>query len=179
MIILSTHLDTVKPLELNYDKGVLWGLLDDFAGTLCLFSALVQEKELVHLEKQGKIKLYFNNAEEFGRLDNPPAVKKEDTVICIDIADSDKLSMENISGFKSKDLKDLRESLEWESFKFSTKEYTGDPEDMDDGWLWKGKCRVISLILPAKGDWHSNSVMKIEDLKDSVRFLTRLICYLL
>lgn len=178
MILLTAHTDTVRELKVGYDRGKFVGLLDDFVGVIALFTALLSDKSLIEAERLGELKVYLNTMEEWCILDEPPDVSKSDTVIVIDVSNTKKFSIENISGFRDVELAELKSSLQWEGLDFVMRKFSGEPADRDDAWLWRGKCKVLSFIIPVKGPFHVYSTTDVEVVTQASHFLKRLICHL-
>ena len=168
MILLSSHLDRViQDYKLSYEKGTHIGLLDNFIGILLGYLVLYDDKNVAELAKSGKIKFWHNQGEEWGILDGTmPKVDKKDIIIVVDVADGpgyvDKdFSIENISGFTKKEIKDLKETMEWEGFNVKIKELDFKCEDdEDEAWAWaKLGHKVVSFIIPIDAgpeyQWHN------------------------
>jgi len=86
MILLSAHLDRViQDFDLDYRNGQHIGLLDNVAGVLLTYLTLYDDANLRALEIEGKLRVWHNKGEEWGRLVNPPKLNKKDLVICVDV----------------------------------------------------------------------------------------------
>lgn len=188
MLIISAHLDRVyQEFQLSYAAGTMTGLLDNYIGVLLTFSTLFDDENLVALEKEGKIALYFNRGEEWGRLTNPPTVGKSDTVLCVDVWCPPKpceFSLDNIWGFTETELKELREGLEWEGFNVLCRKFSNNKDEEDESWSWHGKAGktlVFSIPIIAKEDgWHRQDCsVSVDTILRCRQGLKRTICYLL
>ena len=189
MILLSSHKDTVKhDYALSYEKGVHMGLLDNFIGILVSYLTIYDDKSLIELEKQGKIRIWHGDGEEFGLLRDYPKMTKKDLVVVVDVADGPvyknvDISLENISGISDKQIKEWKESLEWEGFKVLTKKYTGKPDDEDEAWKWRELgIPVLSFIIPIncgkEYQWHTdNCEISSEGVLKARQILKRFLCY--
>lgn len=192
MILLSAHKDTVmNDYRFEYKDGVFIGLLDNTIGVFICNSLILEEPNLVKLEKQNKVGFFFGNGEEWGLHDDFPKLTKKDIVIVVDVASGDQyrnidFSLENISGFTATKIKDIKEHLEWEGLKLKTKKFYGNPDDEDESWQWKELgIPVISFIIPIENGnkdtgWHvGDCTITIEKLNKAKQGLKRLINILL
>jgi hypothetical protein len=188
MILLSSHTDVVTPrLNLSYNGGNHYGLLDNFIGILTTYLTLYSSPAIRLLEKESKISIYHNTMEEFGILHNAPKLFEGDIVINIDVCSNNEydnydIAIENIYGIEN--INSVIENLEWEGYKILKKEYTGDLEDEDEAFEWiKKQQPVLSFIIPiqSRGNgWHKeNSIISNEVVLKASECLSRLICYLL
>jgi hypothetical protein len=192
MILLSAHKDTVRNnFKLCYQGGKYVGLLDNFIGVMIVNSLLIEDPNIVRLEKQGKIGVFFGDSEEWGTITDMPKLRKEDIALVVDVAIGDQykgldISLENISGFTKEEITDLRESLIWEGFKVKTKLYDGNKDDEDEAWYWKKKGnKAISFIIPVQAGsketgWHvDDCFIYVENVVIAQQILKRTINYLL
>jgi hypothetical protein len=166
MLILSAHKDLVKNnYKFSYDKGVFKGLLDNYIGRMILDSLLIDEPSLYELSKQGKIKSFYNNYEEWALTIDFPTLTSDDIVIVVDVAsgksyDGYDFGLENISGFTKDEIDNFQGNLIWEGFNPLTREYDGSEDDADEAFQWvKLGHKVISFIIPIqngnqKTGWH-------------------------
>lgn len=189
-ILLSAHKDKVySSSRLEFSKGVHTGLLDNQIGMLATYLAVYTNASLFELSKQGEIGIFHSEHEEFALDIDFPKLSKETIVLVVDLASGKQyagkhFSLENIFGFEKDEIKNLRESLEWEGYKFLTKPYDGTPEDEDESWVWiKKKQKVLSFIIPVQGEsWHhisGNNSLTSDVMKMAVQGLIRTINYLL
>ena len=193
-ILLSSHQDTVQEgYNLSFENGEHKGMIDNFGGILLTYLTLYSEENLIRFEKEGKIKIWHSKGEEWGRLDNAPEMDKDDIILVVDCADLphyDEIdfSIENISGFSEDEVVALKEDLQWQGFKVSTKmmdKNCGDDED--ESWKWEEKgYRTMSFTVPidcglSRG-WHrhqqDNSV-SLEKMNICKKGLKRVLCHLL
>lgn len=188
MILLCAHSDQIKNgLTLSYKNGKLKGLLDNFAGILVLYSAIFDDPSLIELEKKGQIGIFHNTGEEFGLLNNPPKVSRNDIVICVDVWCMDKkydYSLDNIYGFSKKEISNLKESLNWERHSVLFRKFTNNQDEADESWLWRknvSRCLTFSVPIEVKNnEWHGDdATISIERIIKCRQGLKRLICYLL
>lgn len=162
MILLSAHLDRViQDYNVQFKRGVHTGLLDNFAGLLLTYLMLYDDANVRALEKEGKLAIWHNQGEEWSRLTNPPRVTKKDVVIVVDVwvmKGRYDFSLDNIWGFSPKEVREMKEWLEWEGFKPLIKRYTGNPDEWDESFEWhKAAGRVLTFSIPIQaknGGWH-------------------------
>jgi hypothetical protein len=191
MLLISPHIDRViQEFRLSYNKGIHTGLLDNILGILLTYITLYDNQNLIDLEKESKIKIWHNTGEEWGRLVNPPELTQEDIAMIVDVADQKEydrydFSIENISGFTSKELQKLKAMLKWEGFHALVKRYTGRTNDQDESWLWrKRKIKTLSFIIPIDAQdtgWHriqQDNNCSVEKMKICQQGLKRLINFL-
>jgi len=190
MILLSSHIDRVnQEFDLFYEKGIHKGLLDNFLGILLCYLTLYDDTNLIKFEKEGKIKLWHNQGEEWGILNNPPVLGVNDIALVVDVADNPAytgmdFSLENIWGLSEAEINKLKEMFAWEGFKALIKPFTGEEIDHDEAWIWKEKgIKTMSFIVPINATnrgWHrSDSTVSSEKIKVCRQGLKRLINYLL
>lgn len=190
MILLSAHKDTVmNNWPLKYDRGKFVGLLDNWVGVTTITTLLLTEPAIEVLVKKKILKLFYGDTEEWGTITSIPKVSKKDIVLVVDVCAGNRyknidLSLENISGFGNNKIREIKENLIWEGFGIKTKFYTGEHEDEDEGWAWKGKCKVISCIIPINdekgtGFHQCDCTITLDSFKRSMNALKRLICYLI
>lgn len=192
MILLSAHKDVVfHPYNLKYENGKFIGLLDNYIGQLIVNGLFLEEPNLIKFERDGSLKVFFGGGEEWGRQDDFPKITKKDLVIVVDVCSGSQykgidFSIECISGVKDKDVKTLKENLEWEGFKMRTKKYDGNPDDEDESYHWvKLGIPVMSFIIPIENGskdtgWHNDDcTIAIEKVLKCKQGLKRLINYLL
>lgn len=192
MVLLSAHKDTVMNNYLfEYKKGKFIGLLDNAIGMLVCNSLLLEEWNVCALEKMGKVGLFFGDSEEWGTIGELPKLKKEDTVVVVDVASGTHykgldFTLENIHGFKPDKITDIKESLEWEGFKLRAKVWDGNPDDEDEAWKWRELGhKAISFIIPVENGskdtgWHvPDCTITVEKVVRAKQGLKRLINYLL
>ena len=192
MILLSAHRDTImKDYAFKYENGVYTGLLDNAIGVLLAQLVVFDDPIVAKLEKQGEVKLWFGDGEEWGILECPIKVTNKDLVIVVDVCcgeqyDGFDCSIENISGIHKKDLTDLRESLEWEGHKVRFKNYDGTPDDEDEAFKWvEKKIPVFSFIIPIEAGseetgWHNEDcTITYEKMLKCRQILKRTINYML
>lgn len=202
MILISAHQDKVRDdIDLSYINGKMTGLLDNFLGMFVVLDTVLRDKNISYLEQDKKIRLFFNDSEEWGTLTELYPLTKKDIALVVDVASSKEyegldFSLENVWGFSDKQLKELKESLEWEGLRFQIKKYSGKPEEEDEAWYWrKQKIPTMSFIIPIKNPprvknpdtgefypetgWHSsNCSIDLYSVNRAVHSLKRLICYL-
>lgn len=165
MVLLSAHLDRViQDYDVQFEKGRHIGLLDNFLGVLLTYLVYYDDRNLQALEREGKLRIWHNHGEEWGRLDNAPKLTKKDLVIVVDVAAADRyknydFGIENISGMPEKDIKALEGFLKWEGFRPYIHRF--DPKDteyQDESWSWQAKgipAFCFSIPILAKDDgWH-------------------------
>ncbi len=203
MILISAHQDRVKnDIDLSYINGKMTGLLDNFLGVFVSLTAITQDPNLSYLEMDKKIRLFFSKSEEWGTPYDLYPLTQKDIALVVDVAsgkqyDSLDFTIENIYGFTDKQIRELKESLEWEGFRFHMKRYTGKPEEEDEAWYWrKKKIPTMSFIIPIKNPprvmnpdtgklypetgWHSsNCSADLYSINRAVLSLRRLLCYLI
>lgn len=192
MILLSAHKDTVMhPYRFEYRGGIYKGLLDNAIGMLACNSLILEEPNLQVLEKKGQIGIFYGGGEEWALHEDFPKLSKKDIVIVVDVACGDQyksvdFSLENISGFESKRVIEIKEHLEWEGFKLKTKRFDGNPDDEDESWQWKNLgYKVISFIIPIesgnkKTGWHvDDCTITVDKLNRAKQGLKRLINFIL
>jgi hypothetical protein len=175
----------------EYKKGKFIGLLDNAIGMLVCNSLLLEEWNVCALEKMGKVGLFFGDSEEWGTIGELPKLKKEDTVVVVDVASGTHykgldFTLENIHGFKPDKITDIKESLEWEGFKLRAKVWDGNPDDEDEAWKWRELGhKAISFIIPVENGskdtgWHvPDCTITVEKVVRAKQGLKRLINYLL
>lgn len=187
MILLSSHLDRViQNYDVQYRNGIHRGLLDNFAGVLLTYLTIYDDPQLAALEKEGSLRIWHNQGEEWGRLTKPPKVKKTDLVICVDVWCPPRkcdFSLDNMRGFSKQETKDIREWMEWEGFNPLMKRYTGNPDEHDESFEWRGKVNkalVFSIPIKCKNDgWHriqQDNTVSYETMAKCRQGLKRLIC---
>jgi hypothetical protein len=190
MILLSAHRDTIKPnYKLTYENGSYFGLLDNFIGRLVLDSLIISDINISWLEKEGRIKIFYGEGEEWGLTYDFPKISNEDIVICVDVASGKRyngydFAIENMSGFSEDEMNRIQD-IKWEGYNALVREYDGNPEDEDEAWKWKELGhKVLSFIIPIENGseetgWHVDdctiSIEKIRKCKDG---LSRLINYM-
>ena len=192
MILVSSHIDRcIQDFKLAYDKGVHKGLLDNWLGILVSYMALYDDKNLAWLETHGQIKFFHGQAEEWALDYDLPKLGKNDIALVVDVCSGSQyknfdFSLENISGFSDKEIKDLKESLMWEGMKVRTAKYTGDPDDEDEAFQWHKKgIKTMSFIIPIHcidDGWHrtqQDGIVTYDSVKTAVHGLKRTIVYLL
>lgn len=190
MILLTSHIDRVnQEFDLFFDKGIHKGLLDNFLGMLLSYLTIYDDSNLLRFEREGKIKLWHNQGEEWGVLVNPPILTLNDVALIVDVADNPAytnidFSIENIWGFSEQEIQDLTQMFSWEGFKALIKPFTGEDIDHDEAWLWKDKgIKTMSFIIPINATnrgWHrSDSTVSSEKMKVCRQGLKRLINHLL
>jgi len=192
VILISAHRDTIKnSYRYAYKAGEFKGLLDNAIGVLVCQSLLLEEKNIVSLEKKEQISYFFGTGEEWALSEDFPELSKEHIVIVVDVASGDDyegidFSIENISGFTSDEILETKEHLEWEGFKLISKEYDATPESEDESWQWrKLGYKVISFIIPIQNGnthtgWHvDDCTVSIEVVVKAKEGLKRLINKLL
>jgi len=191
-ILLSAHKDVVMhPYRLEYENGKFYGLLDNYIGVLVCNSLMLEEPGIAELEKKGIVKVFYGGMEEWALSEDFPQISKDRMVIVVDVACGEQykgfdFSIENISGISAKEVKEIKEHLEWESFKVRTKMYDGDPDDQDEAWQWKELgFKVVSFIIPIqagskKTGWHvDDCTISIDVLNKAKQGLKRFINHLL
>lgn len=165
MILLSAHIDRViQDYDVQFKEGKHVGLLDNFLGVLLTYLVYYDDPNVRHLEREGKLKIWHNHGEEWGRMDGAPKLTKKDLVIVVDVAAADRykkfdFGIENISGMKEKDIKELEHFLKWEGFRPYIHRFDpGDEEYQDESWKWQEKgipCFCFSIPIQAIDDgWH-------------------------
>lgn len=192
MILLSAHRDKIKSeYRFEYKNGKFTGLLDNAIGEYLISDLMISDPALRKLEKMGKIGLFFGDSEEWSTITDMPRLTTKDLVIVVDVCSGNQynglsFSLENINGIEKGQLKKVKESLEWEGFKFRTKLYDGNPDDEDEAFYWVEKgIPVISFIIPIENGskntgWHVDDCsISIDKLVSAKQGLTRLLNYLL
>lgn len=195
MILISSHLDRViSDYSLSFKNGVHTGLLDNSMGVLLTYLTLYDDKNLLSFEREGKIKIWHGQGEEWSRMDGAPKLTKKDIALVVDVVIPEKewqgcdFILDNIGGFSKAKIRDLRESLEWEGFKVKTKFYDGNPDDEDESWNWRKKgIPGMGFMIPIQGagdgtGWHSvnqNNSVSSEKMLRARQGLKRLLCYLM
>jgi len=187
-ILLSSHLDRIiQDYALEYHNGVHKGLLDNFIGILTTYLVLYDDINIRDLEKRGKIIIWHGKSEEWGILKNPPKLSNDDIAIAVDVADGKHYRgrdfvIENMSGFSTEELVDIKETLGWEGLNFHLRRYTGDPMDEDEAWQWRERgVRTMSFIIPITGkdcSWHRaqmDNTVSSDRVKSAAHGLKRLL----
>ena len=164
MIILSAHQDKViSDYKVSFLGGIHQGLLDNSIGILLTYLLYYEDAMIRRFEREGKIKIYHSQGEEWSILTDPPKVTKKDLVICIDVAagayyDRADFTLENISGITDSQYKDMKDTLRWEGMKANVRRFTGNEAEEDEAWKWRDLgIPVISFIIPIKAKdngWH-------------------------
>ena len=187
MILLTAHTDVVRhDIPLTNTNGTMKGLLDNFAGIVCLYSAIYQNKSLQLALKKGDLKIFHSNHEEFGYDQEFPELNPEtDYVINIDVCAGKRYKDLDggIENYWGTNIAHVLDTLEWEGFKFyfCTHGSVPDEEDEMDQWIQKG-ISGLSFIIPIEcpnDNWHGKASISMEQMTKSILFLQRLICYLL
>ncbi len=186
-ILLSSHLDRViQDYNLSFSRGVHRGLLDNFVGMLTTYLALYDDKNLMNLEKSGRLIMWHNKGEEWGKLVNPPKMEAGDIAVIVDVAcrKGKDFYLSGIQGVPK--IQDVIAGLKWEGFNFGWKRFDGNPDDEDETWAWKRRgIATISFEVPieAPGDgWHrvqQDSKVSAERIRAAVQGLKRMLVYLL
>lgn len=191
MILLSAHRDTIKNnYRLRYEKGEFIGLLDNWIGVFIVNLLLFDDPNIARLEKDGDLKIFMGDSEEWGTITPLPHLDDKDIVLVIDVETGKKydkydFAFVNISGFQKKEIRGLCEHLKWEGFSVLSRFYDGDKNNEDEAWQWRKKgIRVISIVIPCndagKTGWHvdncSISYEKVVICKEAIK---RIINYLL
>lgn len=192
MILLSAHIDKViNDYDLSYSGGVHKGLLDNEMGVILTYLTLYDDQNLLDFEKAGRLKVWHGKGEEWGLLKNAPKLTKKDLVIVVDVACGNQyknkdFSLENIYGVSDKEIKGLKEDLEWQGMKVKIKKFDGNPNDEDEAWEWKKLgIPVISFIIPIQGKdcgWHRiqmDNIVSSEKIKICRQGLKRTINHLI
>jgi hypothetical protein len=190
MILVSSHLDrVVQDYNLGYAQGQHSGLLDNFAGVLLTYLVLYDDHNLRRFEAEGKLQIWHGKGEEWGRLDGAPRLIKKDTVIVVDVCCGSQykkydFGVENISGFKKKDVTAIKDHLEWEGMKPRVRAYDGNPDDEDEAWEWRKRgIKVVSFIIPIQAKWtgwhrvQQDNTVDAEVMTTCRQGLKRLIAY--
>jgi len=192
MILISAHLDRVRNgFKLTYRHGHLTGLLDNILGVATVYYTLLDDPNIARLEVEDKIRIWHNQSEEWGELDEtcPKLDPKKDMVIVVDVCSSKEyknldFSIENVANISKPMIGDIRYFMKSEGFKTRVKEYTGKPEEADEAWQFRDlKVPVVSFILPIvspKDGWHriqDDSSIDLERWRVACEGLKRLICY--
>jgi hypothetical protein len=188
-VLLSSHLDRViQDYDLGFRNGVHTGLLDNFIGVLTTYLALYDDRNLMDMERSGRVVVWHNKGEEWGTLTDPPPMENGDVAIVIDVACRKGVDfyLSGIQGIQPAKLKDVIDGLKWEGFNFGWKKFDGNPDDEDETWAWKKKdIATISFEIPiyAPGDgWHrvqQDSAVAAVRVKAAAQGLKRLLVYLL
>jgi len=188
-VLLSSHLDRViQDYDLAFSRGVHRGLLDNFIGILTTYLALYDDRNLMDLERSGRVVVWHNKGEEWGTIKNAPKMEKGDIAVVIDVAcrKGKDFYLSGIQGIPEKKLKDVIGGLKWEGLNFGWKRFDGNPDDEDETWQWKKQgIATISFEIPidAPGDgWHrvqQDSTVSCETIRAAVQGLKRLLVYLL
>jgi hypothetical protein len=192
MILLSAHKDLVmNNYRFEYKDGEYIGLLDNTIGVLVCNSLMLEEPNIVKLEKQKKVSLFFGSGEEWGLHDDFPKLTKKDIVIVVDVCSGNEykgldFSLENISGISVNKINTLKENLIWEGFKLRNKKYNGSPDLEDEAYSWHELgIPVLSFIIPIENGsketgWHNDDcTITIEKLSKAKQGLKRTLNYLL
>jgi hypothetical protein len=183
-IILYAHTDVVRnDITLRFEDGKLIGLLDDYIGQFIILSVLGNES-VRELERQGRIKYFFGQHEEFGLShDFPTLDPKRDIVINVDVCAGRRyknvdIGLENTYKFPTFAI----EGLKWEGYKFNTFKWTGDPDEADAmDQFAERKIPGCSFIVPIEcpnDNWHGEATIEWTKVLKAIQILTRLICYL-
>lgn len=188
-IIISSHRDLVRTdIPLKVENGQYIGLLDNLIGNIVTYSIL-QHPAIIKLHKEGKIRFYFGEGEEFGLeiLDcevNP----KEDVVIAVDVCINKRYKNKDIGieqTWGSKKIDEASATLEWEGYSIYKAKYTADPDEADECDDWhRLKVPHLSFIIPIEGknggdNWHGECSIPVERVNKAILILTRLICSLI
>lgn len=192
MLLISAHKDTVMHhFRFEYKNGQFKGLLDNAIGMLICNALLLEEPNIVSIEKKGNISYFFGSGEEWALSEDFPELTKEHTVIVVDVAsgkqyDDYDFSLENISGHCEEEIRNLEEMLIWEGFKPLIKEYNEDDDDEDESWQWmKLGYKVFSFIIPIqngspKTGWHVDdctvSIEVVNKAKQGLKRIINLLC---
>ena len=193
MILLSAHLDRVhQSFKLSYDNGKLIGLLDNILGVMVVHHALMDEPNIARLEREGELKIWHNQQEEWGGLDETcPKLTQKDFVIVVDVcAGGEKyagldFTIENCYGMSPKTLEGLKLMLTEESgFKTKVTEYAQRANEADETWSFIERgIPCISFTIPIQGKddaWHriqQDNSIDYEKIKLCVEGLKRIICW--
>lgn len=182
MILISAHQDVVRTdIPMRFEEGKLVGLLDNYIGQFVALSVM-NNNSIKELEKQGKVKFFFNQHEEFGlSVGFPDLDRKKDIVINVDICAGKRYKNKDIGLENCYKLPTfVIPSLKWEGFKITTFEWEGNDPDEADQWVEK-KIPVVSFIVPIdcpNDNWHGEASIPFERIQKAILILTRLICYL-
>jgi len=182
MLLLSPHIDTVRPLELEFN-GTHSGLLDNWLGVMATYLAIYRTPSILKLIHEGKVGVFHSKHEEFG-LDDLPN-KGIDLAIVVDVCSGKRyegvdIALENISTPGRDFVTPLKGFLKWEGYKVITKKYTGEDEDADESWTWIEKgVPTFTCILPVDGDYHQNTTCPSERVDRFAQALARVVCYCL
>lgn len=183
-LIISSHRDVVRnDIPLRIENGYYIGLLDNLVGNIISY-AVLQNKSIVELHKQGKVKFFFSEYEEFGmNTDFPTVDKKQDTIINVDVCSGSRynkcdIALENVYKIS----KDTLSAISWEGYNIRYKDYNGASIDTDEAFEWvKLDVPVLSFIIPIEApnnNWHGEAKISIEKVNIAIQILTRLLCYL-
>lgn len=187
MILISSHQDRVRnDIPTRVENGKIYGLLDNSIGNMVSIMSLVSSSLQV-LHRDGDIKFFFNQHEEFGLIEGFPELNPEkDIVICIDVCAGDRykgkdIGIEQFYGQVDK-IAEAIGGLCWEGYQLYIKKYTGDPKEADecDQWVKLG-IPCLSFIIPIEcknNNWHGEASITVEKLQKAILILQRLICYL-
>jgi hypothetical protein len=183
MILLSSHLDSVKPFNLKVSGTSLSGLLDNQAGVIATYVALFQHPGLMELLESGRLKIFHSQMEEYG-LDDLPNLGKEDIAVVMDVCNHREgfdISIENLANFPKSFAPELVDFMDGEDFQYQVRPYTGADEDADEAFLWHDKgIRTMSLILPVVGNYHTNDCRcPLTTLNRYSRSVARIVSFLL
>lgn len=192
MLLISAHKDVVMhPFRFEYKNGQFKGLLDNSIGMLVCNALLLEEPNIVSIEKKGNISYFFGSGEEWALSEDFPELTKEHTVIVVDVSSGKKyddydFAIENISGFSKEEIKMIKGHLMWEGFSPLVKEFTGDSDDEDEAWQWmKLGYKVFSFIIPIqngspKTGWHVDdctvSIEVVNKAKHALKRIINLLC---
>ena len=179
MILLSSHIDTVKPeIELKFDNAIHYGLLDNIIGVIATYLTIYNNKSIEHLIKTKQLKVFHSLTEEFGSFDLPKLNKKDIAIVidCCKITGKENVIIENPFNFTKNELKDLTEFLLEENINFKFNYKLKDDDEAKP--FSKQKVKTLSVCYPIKGTYHDKSEIEMEKLTNYVHALQRIICYL-
>lgn len=187
-LIISSHRDVVRnDISLRIENGYYIGLLDNLIGNIVTY-AILQHPSIIRLHKEGKVKFYFGEGEEFGLdIEDYKVNPKEDIVIAVDVCINTRYKNKDVGieqTWGSKKIDNVIPILEWEGYKLYKAKYTADPNEADECDDWhKLKVPHLSFIIPIEdvkgGDnWHGECKISIEKVNKAILILTRLICNL-
>lgn len=191
MILISSHLDRVKPdFKLRFIRGQHVGLLDNFVGVLLTYLVLYNDQNIQKLEQEEKVKVWHNQSEEWGKLDTTlPSLTKKDFALVVDVASSKAYNafdviLENATITMS-DLEAIKENLEWHGLKVLARLWNGNEDDEDESWYFrKLGIPTLSFTIPIKARndgwhrWQEDNYVSSEQINKSIFALKRLINYL-